>query len=351
VVDAALELNVLLNTNNIAGVVFDYYGESDFKFAAIDAANDFLIIGHVNPSNGEWIYDSVIQTTIDGNLDYELNVSLKDATVSVTLSEVGQNAQAITGYTYNAVTVDGDFGLFIDGGSGYFDSVKVVTSDPAFTEEEGETLLAQSAPVSQTDESYYLTEDMLAPIIQEAISRWSELFTIDDRMVALLNEVNFEIVDFKDLTLGLSTSDTIYLDTDAAGYGWFVDDTPEDDVEFASDDSEADDKMDLLTVVMHEMGHILGYDDVADDADTLMSATLDAGERYEPGDDDSIVLMDTSDLTDSSEESDLLLKAEEEDSWLTDFLVKKAKKDYNPFEPEETFSITMDDKDNKKDKD
>ncbi|MHC5182830.1 MAG: hypothetical protein ACYSPI_00925, partial [Planctomycetota bacterium] len=45
--------------------------------------------------------------------------------------------------------------------------------------------------------------------------------------------------------------------------------------------SLVDGRMDLLTAVMHELGHILGLEDIPDEkaSDTLMSDTLDAAVR------------------------------------------------------------------------
>ena len=73
---------------------------------------------------------------------------------------------------------------------------------------------------------------------------------------------------------------------DAAGFGWFVDPTPDDDVEFAvqldayslaaDQDSPAALRADLLTTVMHEFGHVLGYDH-ADEG--LMDDLLPLGAR------------------------------------------------------------------------
>jgi hypothetical protein len=69
----------------------------------------------------------------------------------------------------------------------------------------------------------------------------------------------------------------VWLDDNAAGWGWFVDATPRNDSEFATpgDQGEAG-RMDLLTVLEHEVGHLLGRDHAAGG---VMQETLDAGMR------------------------------------------------------------------------
>ncbi|MEA1863700.1 MAG: Calx-beta domain-containing protein [Euryarchaeota archaeon] len=213
--------------------------------------------------------------------------------------------------------------------------------------DDGAYLMAAAAPDAAINDVPSLTDEDLAPIMEEAINRWTDIIGIDDRMVALLYEVSFEIVDFQDLTLGLATPDTIYIDIDAAGYGWFVDETPEDDAEFSEDSSEADGKMDLLTVVMHELGHVLGYEDLseAEDPDALMSEALDAGERVVPGVAESEDASPSLVLMDVPMEDEVSMAAPasngHQKSWLVDFVSDSVKSRYNPFDPREDIQIVI----------
>jgi hypothetical protein len=128
-----------------------------------------------------------------------------------------------------------------------------------------------------------ISDLQLAPIVAEAISRLEAQF--GSQVETALAGIKVEVANLSGKTLGEVSGNTIWIDNDAAGYGWFVDSTPLDDAEFtrlASDallapsGSAANQRADLLTAVMHEMGHVLGYQDVADG---LMSATLPLGVR------------------------------------------------------------------------
>ena len=93
-------------------------------------------------------------------------------------------------------------------------------------------------------------------------------------------------------TTGEGESAEITLDPTAAGHGWYLDPTPlknDDDflptadanVWLARPGSEAEGKMDLLSVLLHEYGHALGLEHSAD-ARNFMAATLQPGERRLP---------------------------------------------------------------------
>jgi hypothetical protein len=76
-------------------------------------------------------------------------------------------------------------------------------------------------------------------------------------------------------------ANTILLSPDGAGHGWFVDPTPMQNEEFtagtAYSGSPAAGREDLLTTVLHELGHLAGRHD--NDGDGLMGELLPEGTR------------------------------------------------------------------------
>jgi uncharacterized delta-60 repeat protein len=83
------------------------------------------------------------------------------------------------------------------------------------------------------------------------------------------------------LGLAYPGQNRVVISHDGAGYGWFVDPTPLQDEEFvagtAPAGSPAAGGMDLLTAVLHELGHLAGQADT--DGAGLMGATLTPGTR------------------------------------------------------------------------
>jgi hypothetical protein len=137
-----------------------------------------------------------------------------------------------------------------------------------------------------------LTAAALEPVVGAAIARWA---AAGASAATLARMANTQVVvgDLPSGELAQASSGQIVIDRTAAGYGWFVDPTPGDDQEFAADagnaqllaiDPQAVDRMDLLTVVEHELGSVAGLKDLDPDPSTtdLMSGQLAAGVRRVP---------------------------------------------------------------------
>jgi hypothetical protein len=142
-----------------------------------------------------------------------------------------------------------------------------------------------------------LSQAELALIVEAAIQRWIAAGATEAQ-IAAMRAVSFTVSDLGGLTLGSSGFGTITLDDDAAGWRWFVDATPDDDSEYTGSGTQlaaadrsglAGTRIDLLTVVTHELGHQIGLVDTyaPGETDELMFGTVGAGERRLPGSDDA----------------------------------------------------------------
>jgi subtilisin-like proprotein convertase family protein len=139
---------------------------------------------------------------------------------------------------------------------------------------------AGTAPGQTTGEP--LTADGLRPLVVATIDRWAAAGATPAQL-AVLRAADVRVADLGGTFLGTAYEEAgaVVVDDDAAGWGWFVDPTPDDDAEFlAPGDRGEQGRVDLLSVLMHEFGHLLGLDH---DAEGVMAEALAAGERVTPG--------------------------------------------------------------------
>ena len=223
-VSSVLDLEARVNTAGTAGFIFDRYDENHFKFVAIDVASNQVIIGH-HTAKGGWEVDAAFTpyTSLVAGTDYVLGVSLKGTSVSVTL-----DGNVILGHVFNASTLDGRFGLLASGSDATFDDIELKTNDPGFIQDT-ETLVAESAPQfgGPVDN---LTDADLERVKQAAIARLS--LTMTAEQLEGLQDTPVRVIDLPSWQLGAYKDGVIWVDTDAAGNGWFIDRSPNIDQEF-----------------------------------------------------------------------------------------------------------------------
>jgi VCBS repeat-containing protein len=139
----------------------------------------------------------------------------------------------------------------------------VVHSNPNKLEAAGSpSAVAQPAPT--------LTQDALDRAVQQAVSVWSSI-ALSESQLNDLQKTHFKIADLSGTTLGETLGDTVWIDGDAAGQGWFTN---------GSLPSLKSGNFDLITAVAHELGHILGFEHSAGEG--VMHAALKAGVRELP---------------------------------------------------------------------
>jgi hypothetical protein len=146
-------------------------------------------------------------------------------------------------------------------------------------------------PAPAIAEAIILSQTELSVMVAAAIGRWAAAGATPEQ-IAAMKAVSVSLANIAGFDVGDSTPGHIVVDNDGAGYGWFLDSTPGDDSEFTGTGTDlhaiaggaADGKLDLMTVLMHELGHQVGLTDdyqAADSAD-LMYGYVNPGERRLP---------------------------------------------------------------------
>jgi len=150
-------------------------------------------------------------------------------------------------------------------------------------------LHAEGAARTETDTAS-LSDADVAQLFDAAVSNWT---VADPSAAARLENVGVHVSDLPGNVLGLASpaSGNIWIDISAAGHGWYADAAGDAFSNLvaptqlsATPNSVAGEQVDLLTVISHELGHVLGLPDLDPNADpyNLMSATLASGTRSLP---------------------------------------------------------------------
>src|SRR5262249_3746092 len=114
-----------------------------------------------------------------------------------------------------------------------------------------------------------LSLEQLQAVAAEALGNW-QAAGLNASQLALLQGAQFDVTSLPSGWLGESLGNVVLIDATADGHGWSV-------------GGPVAGQVDLLTVVEHEMGHLLGLSDVTAGASSnLMSQTLAPGMRRAP---------------------------------------------------------------------
>ncbi len=162
--------------------------------------------------------------------------------------------------------------------SGNWQNVMVVTL-PLAQAQQGTSLASAARPVGDTLSSESVSQDL----VETALAKWhvsSDVLSTDDFEVRVTN--------LEGSYLALAVGNVILVDRDAAGAGWYVDTNPNDQAESVSPSLIKG--YDLLSVLSHEIGHLLGLADEPTTPSTggnrpaehVMSDRIGIGERRMP---------------------------------------------------------------------
>jgi hypothetical protein len=153
-------------------------------------------------------------------------------------------------------------------GSASFDDVRVKTSDRAFAGAGGSNMLADTVTLTGGTSEIELSQSQLDAAAVSAMEYWTTTLGDGDPRLAGLGNFHIATADLAGNALGYAEHRSVLIDQDAAGQGWAL-----------TSEGLSAGRMDLLTVVTHEVGHMLGLDDNAAGF-SVMNGDLETGVSY-----------------------------------------------------------------------
>ena len=126
---------------------------------------------------------------------------------------------------------------------------------------DGAQMAAEAAAASAPAVDTPLTAAVLAQVVAQAEAAWYAVLP-----GATFSGVTFAIADLPNLFLAQTIGQAVTIDATAAGWGWS-----------AMDPGGTAPQMDLLTVVLHELGRTLGFTEADANRLGIMELTLAPG--------------------------------------------------------------------------